>query len=309
MRSEFVSVQSGVPQGSVLGPCLFLIYINDLPDLLTVPARLFADDTVVYKKIVSPRDQAHLQTNLDQLAEWEKKWDMEFNAGKCTVLTVSRGRKIHQYSYRLHGEVLEAVDNAKYLGVALGKDLGWDRHIEDLCTKANKTLGFLRRNLKIGSQKIKQAAYKTYVRPILEYAVTVWDTHTQQAIAKLEAVQRRAARFVMRRYRNTSSVSAMMNQLKWTSLEERRRIARLTMLYRIQHGLVCLDGLKDKLHTLPERRRRGHSHQLVIPHCRTKYQQDAFLTRTIKDWNELASEAVEAKTIDSFVSLVSGRRQ
>ena len=303
-RSDFLSVQSGVPQGSVLGPCLFLIYINDLPDTLTVPVRLFADDTVLYSQVNSSRDQLHLQNNLDKLAEWGEKWDMKFNASKCTVLTVSRKRKILQQNYQLYDNTLEAVNTAKYLGITISSDLNWKPHIEDICVKANRTLGFLRRNLKISSRKVKEAAYKSYVRPILEYAVTVWDTHTQEAITKLEAVQRRAARFVMRRYRNTSSVSAMIHDLHWASLEERRRIARLTILFKIQHNLICLDSLKTKLHPLPPRRRRGHSHQLTIPHCHTKHQQNAFLIHTIKDWNGLPIDAVEAKTIDTFVSLV-----
>lgn len=96
--------------------------------------------------------------------------------------------------------MLEAVKSVKYLGVALCSDLSWTEHINNVCSKANKTLGFLRRNLKISSRRIKETAYKTYIRPIMEYTTTVWDPHTQQCINKLEAVQWRAARFVMRRY-------------------------------------------------------------------------------------------------------------
>ena len=147
--------------------------------------------------------------------------------------------------------------------------------------------------------------YKTYIRPIMEYAPTVWDPHTQRAINMLVAVQRRAARFVMRRYRNTSSVSAMLDELDWPSLQHRRRTARLSMLYKIQHNLAHVDSIKSQLHPLPTRQRRGHDQQFTIPQCRTQYHQNSFLPRTIKQWNGLPQEAIEANTIDTFVSWAS----
>ena len=156
--SDFIKVQSGVPQGSVFGPCLFLVYINDLPDLLTAHARLFADDTAVYV-VESPEDQERLQQNLDQLAEWEKRWDMVFHPEKCSALPVTRSRKgLPQPQYQLHGHILHTVNSVNYLGLCFTKDLSWNEHINNVCSKANKTLSFLRRNLKISSQEIKETA-------------------------------------------------------------------------------------------------------------------------------------------------------
>ena len=306
IRSDFIKVQSGVPQGSVLGPCLFLIYINDLPDLLTAHARLFADDTAVYDVVASPDDQAHLQRNLNQLAAWEKRWDMVFHPGKCTTLPVTRSRKsLPQPQYQLHGHTLDTVSNVKYLGLTFTKDLSWNEHINNVCSKANKTLGFLRRNLRIGSRGIKETAYKTLVRPIMEYAATVWDPHTQDSTDKIEAIQRRAARFVLRRYRNTSSASNLIDELRWPSLQDRRRTARLTMLYKIRHDMVCMSSLKEKMEPAVARQRRGHDSQYTLPRCRTQYLQQSFLPRTIKDWNNLPQSVVEATTIDTFVSRAS----
>ena len=126
IRSDFIKVQSGVEQGSVLGPCLFLVYINDLPDLLTAHARLFADDTAVYDVVESPEDQDHLQ-NLDQLAEWEKRWDMVFHPEKCSTLPVTRSRKgLPQPQYQLHGHILQTVNSVNYLGLCFTKDLSWN---------------------------------------------------------------------------------------------------------------------------------------------------------------------------------------
>ena len=195
-RSSFVSVRSGVPQGSVLGPSLFLAYINDLPARLEALTRLFADDTAVYRVVTSGNDQAQLQQDLHRLAEWEMSWDMQFHPAKCTTLPVTRSRHPLQPAYQLHGHTLETVSAVKYLGVTIQGDLCWDAHINNIVSKANSTLGFLRRNLKISSRRVKEQAYKSFVRPILEYACSVWDPHTQKQIDKIEAVQRRAARFV-----------------------------------------------------------------------------------------------------------------
>ena len=110
--------------------------------------------------------------------------------------------------------ILEAsLKSAKYLGVTMQEDLIWDLHIDNICNKANQTLGFLRRNLRIGTTHLKETAYKTFVRPILEYASVVWDPYTATNISKIEAVQRRAARFVCNRYHRTASVSVMIDRL------------------------------------------------------------------------------------------------
>ena len=304
-RSDFINVRSGVPQGSVLGPCLFLIYINDLPDQLSSHVRLFADDTAAYNVVSSTADQQHLQQNLDLLADWERRWDMSFHPGKCVVLPVARKRKILEPKYHLHGHTLNTVNNVKYLGITLTSDLTWADHISNVCAKANKTLGFIRRNLKISSRKVKQAAYKSYVRPLLEYCSSVWDPHTQESIGKLEAIQRRAARYVMRRYHNTSSVSEMLDELQWPKLEDRRRTARLSMMYKIHHNLACAQNIRDQLQYLPARQRRGHDEQFTLPYSKTQYLQDSFLRTTIKQWNSLPQETIEASTHDAFVAMVS----
>ncbi|XP_076469727.1 uncharacterized protein LOC143300058 [Babylonia areolata] len=147
-------------------------------------------------------------------------------------------------------------------------------------------------------------AYKSFVRPILQYASSIWNPHTEQNISKFEAVQRRAARFVTRRYHN-SSPTAMLEELKWPTIQDRRRAARQSMLYKIHNDLVSTEGIKASLRPASPRRRRGHHQQFTIPQCRTQCRQQAFLPHTIKDWNELPQNVVEAKTIDTFVSRAS----
>ena len=116
-ESESVPVTSGVPQGSVLGPILFLIYINDLPDELSSQVRLFADDTAVYLTIGDTEDGKVLQNDLDRLSVWEDRWDMEFNPSKCQVVRVTTSRRFIDVTYTLHSQVLEVVTSAKYLGL------------------------------------------------------------------------------------------------------------------------------------------------------------------------------------------------
>ena len=122
-QSPLVPVMSGVPQGSVLGPCLFLAYINDLPDSLKSRARLFADDTIVYLTINSPSDPEILQADLHKLEKWESSWSMEFNPDKCEVLRITKKKDHIIFPYKLHNFVLKSAETTKYLGITISKDL------------------------------------------------------------------------------------------------------------------------------------------------------------------------------------------
>ena len=127
--SRWSPVHSGVPQGTVLGPLLFLIYINDLPDSVSSTVRLFADDCLVYREVGSIDDQLALQRDLDSLENWAHIWGMKFNPSKCTILTISRSPPLHKF-YSLCGTILQQVSEAKYLGVNISEDLHWSKHIQ-----------------------------------------------------------------------------------------------------------------------------------------------------------------------------------
>ena len=160
--SSEIPVNSGVPQGSVLGPLLFLLYINDLPENIHSQVRLFADDTAIYITINNQSDSDILQQDLDTLQTWERLWDMDFNPSKCQVLHISKSRHPAQHIYMLHGQVLEAMDHAKYLGVDISKDLSWNTHINRISTNANRTLDFLKRNIKTKTQQSAQVHTKPW---------------------------------------------------------------------------------------------------------------------------------------------------
>ena len=143
--SSTVPVTSGVLQGTVLGPVLFLVYINDLSDYLThSQLRLFADDSIIYMPIKSQHDCNKLQQDLDAAARWERDWLMAFHPDKCSVLSVTKTKQPIQHIYILHNHILEYVSSAKYLGITVHSNLKWDKHINDLALKGNKALGFLK---------------------------------------------------------------------------------------------------------------------------------------------------------------------
>ena len=147
-HSEWVPVRSGVSQGTVLGPLLFLLFLNDLPENLSSQVRLFADDCVVYREIVNDYDAEMLQKDLDTLSNWEKTWQMHFNADKCFVLKITHAHKhIFTHSYKLGGSILQETDSHPYLGVEITKDLKWKTHINQISAKGNRALGFIKRNL------------------------------------------------------------------------------------------------------------------------------------------------------------------
>jgi len=125
----------------------------------------------------------------DLLAKWKQTWQMEFDPSKCQVLSITRNRKVINYPCNLHGHVLEHVNEAKYLGITMSSDLRCNKHISNICNNANRTLGFLWRNLKLKSPKLKETAYNTLVHPMVEYTPSVWDPHTQACINQVEMVQ------------------------------------------------------------------------------------------------------------------------
>ena len=147
-HSDRVPVTPGVPQGSVICPCLFPHYINDLPESIGSTVRLFADDTVMYLTITSQTDSNKLQTDINNLAKWEKRWQMQFHPDKCQVLRITNKRKPIIFNYTVHYHILATVTQAKYIGVTITNDLNTKQHVENITKSANKALGFLRRNLK-----------------------------------------------------------------------------------------------------------------------------------------------------------------
>ena len=194
--SSLVKVTSGVPQGTVLGRLMFLSFINDIHENLDSKLRLFADDALLYRSIDTVNDCIILQNDIDKLVSWSKSWQMQFSVTKCHTMRITRKKEPGLIDYYIDGRKLSPVINHLYLGVMLSNDLKWNSHVNNIVAKANRSLGFVKRNLYSCTETTKRSAYVTIVRPTVEHATGVWDPYRQEQIDSIEAVQRCAARFI-----------------------------------------------------------------------------------------------------------------
>jgi hypothetical protein len=291
-------VTSGVPQGTVLGPLLFLTYINDLPDKLTSQVRLFADDCLVYQPITSDKDIDSLQRDLHLLEDWQNEWLMNFNPSKCCTITFGN-RNPPKRQYEFCGELLSSKESHPYLGIELQNTLNWNKHTQNATRKAQKILGVIRRNLWSCSEEVKTTAYLSLVRPHLEYAVASWDPHTELNIKALERIQRQAARFCKRNYvREEGTVTRILGELGWGKLQDRRKIQRLCMLYKITNNLVAIPSAQYMKPNL--RNTRGHHLKFHEQHATKEVYKYSFFPRTIQEWNQLPADVVNSRNVKAF---------
>ena len=166
VKSGQEDVLSGVLQGTVLGPLLFLTYINDMPECTDSNVRLFADDSLLYRVIRLPEDSKQLNLDLLALERWEKERLMSFNAGKCSVIRITpKSRKAKETNYTLHGQTLAVEESSKYLGVTLTNDLSWNKHVENVAAKGNRTLYRFHKAQPQGMHKTSQSSQLHHPHP------------------------------------------------------------------------------------------------------------------------------------------------
>lgn len=249
-ESTWLPVTSGIPQGSVLGPLLFSIFINDIHENLSEGTRLnlFADDCIVYRPILGKEDCRLLQDDMDIVSNWSRKWLLRFNVGKCAHMRVSLRAQTDQVipipDYKLCGEFLSHSTSEKYLGVTLQSNLKFDQHIDQTVSRCNSLIGLLRRNLGKCSPAAKRTAYIALVRSRLEYCCAIFDPYAISLRVKLEAVQNRGARFVARCYSRYASVSAIKRMHRLELLTVRRREARHKLVARFISGEAKIPGVQ-----------------------------------------------------------------
>ena len=195
-HSDVMPVTSGIPQGSVLGPLLFVIYINDLPDVVDKDTFifLFADDTKAFRNIKSQSDQVILQNDIKNLTEWSDIWLLKFHPDKCVAMQL--GNSCIQFDYVMEGHVLDKSKCEKDLGVYIDCKLSFEEHIYEKIKKANKILAVIRRTFTKMNAGIFCQLFKGLVRPHLEYAQAVWSPQCKTLIKKIEDVQRRATKLI-----------------------------------------------------------------------------------------------------------------
>ena len=185
--SNWKSVLSGVPQGSVLGPILFLIYINDLEDDISNKVLKFADDTKVFRKVTNDTDKQSLQDDLDKLVKWSEKRQMLLNFGKCKCIHIGHGNMDEEY--KMGDAVLGRTTQEKDLGVTFSADMKASKQCGIAASKVNQILGLIRRNIIIYKEKqLIVPLYKAIVRPHMEYCIQAWRSYRKKDIDKLERI-------------------------------------------------------------------------------------------------------------------------
>lgn len=302
-NSSLSPVTSGVPQGSVLGPLLFLIYINDLPTCVSSSISLFADDCVIYREVTNESDSLLLQNDLCAVSQWCELWQMSLNINKCKSMRVSRRHTVLP-PLSICNTQLQSVTCYKYLGVHITYNMSWKTHIDHIIANANSMLGFLKRNFTLAPVSLKLLLYNSLVRSKLEYAAAIWDPGHSTLITNLEAMQNRGARFILSNYHRTASVSSMKLSLSLPSLSLRRKISRLCLFYKIYHSNT---SLKDKLFLEPPfiSPRFDHPFKVGVPHCNTSAFLNAFIPKTSLEWNHLPASFVNMPSIDLFKKALS----
>ena len=228
---------------------------------------------------------------------------MEFNPSKCQVLHIARSRKPIHRNYTMHGQVLESVDDARYLGVNISSDLTFSYHINRITANASKSLGFLKRNIKTKHSGIREAAYKTVVMPQLEYASPIWSPYTKKDIYKVEMVQRRAIRWSLNSYSSYQNVTELQQQLGLRTLEQRRVDAKVIMIYKIMHGLVAIP-LPPYFEQPLRMTRHNHSLALRQIHTAANYYKFSFFPSPVIYWNRLPAQVVLLSILDQFCAAV-----
>jgi hypothetical protein len=295
--STWREVTSGVPQGSVLGPSLFLIYINDLPQVSLCDTKLFADDTKVSNGISGPADCEQLQNDIDAKQDWSDKWQINFNTQKSKIMHLGRKNPNHQYT--LGANQLDTTKEEKDLGVTIDDDLQFTAHVNRITTKAAQMTGIIRRSFRNLNQESFTTLYKAKVRSTLEYASPVWSPSTKKDARKLEAVQARATK-ILPTVRNLT-YPQRLRRLGIPSLEYRRIRADMIQIWKLLHGVDRLEPTR----VLPPLLRsscRGHSLRLSKERSTSHKYSNVLRHRAINSWNSLHEEVVSASTLNTFKS-------
>ena len=299
-ESRSSPVISGIPQGSVLGPLLFVLYINDLPEQVTSSVFLFADDTKVLRKVTSLEDAVILQNDLEALERWSDKWLLEFNPDKCHVLSLGKFEKIrHTHHYSLCGEELDHVFEEKDLGIIIDADLKFEEHMASKVNKANAIMGLIRRTFSFLDGKLFKQLYTSFVRPHLEYGQAVWSPYLMKHIGMIENVQKRATKLVDGL--NNMEYTERLQILKLPTLVYRR--ARGDMAELFKHFHVYDRETLSRSFKPRDRSSRHHQYQLMPNKAKDGLrgiQNNSFYHRTIDIWNNLPRKVVDAGNINGF---------
>jgi hypothetical protein len=292
--SEWREVKSGVPQGSILGPLLFTLYIEDIDKGLKNCLLKFADDTKMWGKVDNDEDILMMQDDLNKLCEWSKENEMPFNVSKCGVMHV--GKRNKREIYRINGQILGEVTEEKDLGVVFTEGCKPSVNCDKVSKNANKIMGLIRRKVTNKTKEGMLILYKTLVRPILDYCIPVWRPYMRKDINKLEKVQKRYTKMI--KECKGKNYEERINMLGLTSLENRHYRADMIQVFKVLNdnkGIYPSDFL-----TLAERPGRRNSKKLVKKRSLLEISRQSFTNRVIDPWNDLPDDVVSVKELNEF---------
>jgi hypothetical protein len=304
-KADWSQTTAGVPQGSILGPLLFLVFINDITNDIESDIHLFADDTSLMDIVDSQNHNityAKINRDLHRLTTWAASWMVTFNAAKTVYLQISRKKNpAPKPILRLNGAIIQEVQTHKHLGLTFNTSLTWSDHINQLVKKAARCTGFLRRIGRDVPRLCLETLYKSMIRPILEYADVIYDGSADTSLKRLEDTQRQAAIACSSAYKHTRHKN-LLEELGWSPLSIRRKHHRMNLMYKIQHNLVP-PYLRDICPPLTRDRttydlRTGMN--ITVPSQRTTTYQNSFYPQSIKDWNNLDKKFRQAPSINNF---------
>ena len=269
-RSDWSKVTSGIPQGSVLGPRLFSLFVNDITHVVHSQCVLFADDTLLYRIIRNETDMQILQADITHIANWCSINKMQLNATKTKVLRIApRKRNVEKTKYTIDNNTIEQVDSIKYLGIILNSSLTWDNQVDHVIKKSNRMLGLISRLGRGVSQQALLCLYKSLVLPILEYGVPSWYVYTRKHVEALERVQRRATRVILKQRRQEMPYPQRLQNLAWSTLESRRKYLLISFVIKILYGIVCCEAVKENVVI----RSRQSEHTILFQHLRARTER------------------------------------
>jgi hypothetical protein len=298
-ESSWKAVTSGVPQGSVLGPVLFVIFINDLPDVVNSLCSMYADDTKIYGTAETEDDSVIIQKDLDNLVDWADKWQLRFNADKCHTLQLGNKNKKYEYSMRKHDEVirvkLESSELERDLGVNIDNELKFSKHVEVQVNKANRILGLIRRSYEYLDVETLRLLFIALVRPHLEFANCAWSPRYEKDKNLIEGVLRRATKCVPGL--KHLDYESRLRTMKIPSMSYRRVRGDLIETYKFTHGFY---NCKSPFDMYTQSTTRGHQYKIKKHFCRTNLRQGFFSNRVVDTWNYLDKTVVCAPTLNTF---------
>ena len=302
--SGSMGTSAGVPQGSILGPLLFLIFINDIVTDIDCPINLFADDTSLYVIVNDPIDSAvKLQSDINKIDSWASKWIVNFNPSKSETLLMTRKRnEVDHPDLNMSGIKINPVMNHKHLGLVFSNDASWHDHICIVKEKAWSRINILRALKYKLDRKTLEIIYFSFVRPLLEYADVVWDNCTQNEKNELEKIQYEAARIVTG-CTKLVSIESLMSEVGWRPLSDRRKIHKLVMFFKMVNHLLP-DYLSD-LVPIPETTYNlRNANDIPRIHARTVQYYDSYLPSSIRGWNALDAD-IRGSNFQEFRTKIS----